>query len=123
VAVPPSPDADNDPADQLKRALALVAEQDWRAAAALFADAKHAYEVAAKPRSAAGAAIGLANCLSEMRDLPTAREILRTAAGQLADNDPLLTTVRANLAVCLARGGDLDEAERLWQNCFERYLD
>jgi hypothetical protein len=31
--------------------------------------------------------------------------------------------VRANLAAFLARGGNLDEAERLWQDCFKRYLD
>ena len=39
-------------------------------------------------------------------------------AESIDDSDPLLTTVQANLAVCLARGGDLDTAERLWQDCF-----
>ena len=123
MAAQPCPDAGNDPAADLTHALALVGDQDWRAAGALFARAKDAYQAAGKPRSAAGAAIGQANCLSETGDLLAAREILQAVAESLAPDDPLLTTARANLAVCLARGGNLDEAERLWHDCFTRYLD
>lgn len=84
----------------------------------MFAKAKDAYRAAGKQRSATGAAIGQTNCLSETGDLPTAQDILNAMAESIDDSDPLLTTVQANLAVCLARGGDLDTAERLWQDCF-----
>ncbi|MGN6606501.1 MAG: CHAT domain-containing protein [Jatrophihabitans sp.] len=113
----------DDAATLMRDGLAFVRSQDFRAARLAFTKAALAFEEDGDKQGALRAKLGVANCMSERGDVTGAVRLLE----ELREDDALEAGMRigvsANLAVCLARGGDVETAENMWRECFVSYLE
>jgi tetratricopeptide (TPR) repeat protein len=119
----PVPAGRDEAVQAARQAMSAVAVADWPAAARLFAAARAGFAAVGDTSSMVRVTIGLANTLSEQHMLSDALDLLEQLEARADVDEALLTTVLANKAVCLGKGGGYDQAAHLFQICFGRFLD
>jgi tetratricopeptide (TPR) repeat protein len=107
----------------MAEALQFVAEENYRDAVIAFGRAVKLYRAEGDLENELRARLGAANSLSERGNLEVAARMYADLRAEPTLTGTLRTSVTSNLATCMARGGDIDTAESMWQECLTAYLD